>query len=67
MDKIMEALQVIFNGIDAGTDALDLSGKGTVDYGTAAQKIASGTDFFAGAIKTIINFFTGLFNLGSVK
>ena len=67
MDKVIEALQTILNGIGAGTSALGDVGKGTVDYGTAEVKVASGTDSFVGAFKTVFNFIAGLFNIGTVK
>lgn len=67
MDKIIEALQFVLNTIGVGTSTLGQVGAGTVDYGTAEVKIASGTDSFVGAFKTVFNFIAGLFNIGTVK
>ncbi len=67
MDKFIEGLQTVLNGIGAGTSSLDSVGKGTENYGVAEQKVAAGTNNFVAAFKTIFNFFASVLNMFGVE
>lgn len=72
MEEFVASVQFLLDALSTGTSALYDVGGGTIDYGTAEQKISTGTDKFAKAFKTLFNFLpriAALFNveMGTVK